>query len=57
MANTCRHGAAEPLGPLQPALLALLSGRPGIGKTTLVQTVKADAQSEGYWSSGVNGKG
>lgn len=25
--------------------------RPGIGKTTLVQTVKADAQAEGYWSS------
>lgn len=28
-----------------------VAGRPGIGKTTLVQTVKADAQSEGYWSS------
>ncbi|MCX5956212.1 MAG: hypothetical protein NTW51_07330 [Cyanobacteria bacterium] len=25
--------------------------RPGIGKTTLVQTVQADAQAEGYWSS------
>jgi hypothetical protein len=29
-----------------------VAGRPGIGKTTLVQTVKADAQAEGYWSSG-----
>ena len=28
-----------------------VAGRPGIGKTTLVQTVKADAQTEGYWSS------
>lgn len=28
-----------------------LAGRPGIGKTTLVQTVKADAQAGGYWSS------
>jgi type II secretory pathway predicted ATPase ExeA len=28
-----------------------VAGRPGIGKTTLVQTVKADAQAEGYWSS------
>jgi hypothetical protein len=28
-----------------------VAGRPGIGKTTLVQTVKADAQVEGYWSS------
>jgi len=28
-----------------------VAGRPGIGKTTLVQTVKADAQEEGYWSS------
>ncbi|MFN5116721.1 MAG: ATP-binding protein [Cyanobacteriota bacterium] len=28
-----------------------VTGRPGIGKTTLVQTVKADAQTEGYWSS------
>lgn len=27
-----------------------VAGRPGIGKTTLVQTVKADAQAEGYWS-------
>jgi len=74
-ASTCRHGTAEPLGPLQPALFALLpghvtggfaghsappvsgaqtgavAGRPGIGKTTLVQTVKADAQDGGYWSS------
>ena len=28
-----------------------VAGRPGIGKTTLVQTVTADAQAEGYWSS------
>lgn len=28
-----------------------VAGRPGIGKTTLVQTVKADAQAAGYWSS------
>ncbi|MCS5700363.1 ATP-binding protein [Cyanobium sp. FGCU-52] len=28
-----------------------VAGRPGIGKTTLVQTVKADAQAGGYWSS------
>ena len=28
-----------------------VAGRPGIGKTTLVQTVKADTQAEGYWSS------
>ena len=28
-----------------------VAGRPGIGKTTLVQTVKADAQDGGYWSS------
>ena len=28
-----------------------VAGRPGIGKTTLVQTVKADAHAEGYWSS------
>ena len=28
-----------------------VGGRPGIGKTTLVQTVKADAQAEGYWGS------
>ncbi|MFO7628569.1 MAG: ATP-binding protein [Prochlorococcaceae cyanobacterium] len=28
-----------------------VAGRPGIGKTTLVQTVKADAQVGGYWSS------
>ena len=28
-----------------------VAGRPGIGKTTLVQTVKADALAEGYWSS------
>jgi hypothetical protein len=28
-----------------------VAGRPGIGKTTLVQTVKADAQAEGYWGS------
>ncbi len=38
-----------------------VAGRPGIGKTTLVQTVKADAQTEGYWSSNeiipINAKG
>jgi KaiC/GvpD/RAD55 family RecA-like ATPase len=28
-----------------------VADRPGIGKTTLVQTVKADAQAEGDWSS------
>lgn len=28
-----------------------VAGRPGIGKTTLVQTVKTDAQAEGDWSS------
>jgi hypothetical protein len=28
-----------------------VAGRPGIGKTTLVQAVKADAGAEGYWSS------
>ena len=28
-----------------------VAGRPGIGKTTLVQTVKSDAQAAGYWSS------
>ena len=28
-----------------------VAGRPGIGKATLVQTVKADAQDGGYWSS------
>ena len=28
-----------------------VAGRPGIGKTTLVQRVKADAQAGGYWSS------
>ncbi|MCP9793322.1 ATP-binding protein [Vulcanococcus limneticus Candia 3F8] len=28
-----------------------VAGRPGIGKTSLVQTVKTDAQAEGYWSS------
>lgn len=28
-----------------------VAGRPGIGKTTLVQTVKADAQAEGYWTA------
>jgi len=28
-----------------------VAGRPGIGKTTLVQTVKGDAHAEGYWSS------
>ena len=28
-----------------------LAGRPGIGKTTLVQAVKADALAAGYWTS------
>ncbi len=28
-----------------------MAGRPGIGKSTLVQTVKTDAQAEGDWSS------
>ncbi|MCP9825039.1 AAA family ATPase [Synechococcus sp. EJ6-Ellesmere] len=28
-----------------------VAGRPGIGKTTLVQTVKANAQAGDYWSS------
>jgi len=28
-----------------------VAGRPGIGKTTLVQTVKSDAQAAGYWTS------
>jgi MoxR-like ATPase len=28
-----------------------VAGRPGIGKTTLVQTVKSDAQAGDYWSS------
>ena len=28
-----------------------VAGRPGIGKTTLVQAVKADAQEAGYWTS------
>mgnify|MGYP003336420329 CR=1 FL=1 len=28
-----------------------VAGRPGIGKTTLVQAVKADAGTAGYWSS------
>ena len=28
-----------------------LAGRPGIGKTTLVQVVKADALAAGYWTS------
>ena len=28
-----------------------LAGRPGIGKTTLVQAVNADAQAAGYWTS------
>ena len=28
-----------------------LAGRPGIGKTTLVQAVKADAREAGYWTS------
>ena len=27
------------------------AGPPGIGTTSLVQTVKADAQAEGYWNS------
>jgi hypothetical protein len=34
-----------------PSSRQAVAGRPGIGKTTLVQTVKADAQAEGYWSS------
>ena len=34
-----------------PSSRQAVAGRPGIGKTTLVQTVKADAQTEGYWSS------
>ncbi|TGG90274.1 MAG: hypothetical protein ERJ67_11100 [Aphanocapsa feldmannii 277cV] len=28
-----------------------LAGRPGIGKTTLVQAVRADALAAGYWTS------
>ena len=28
-----------------------VAGRPGIGKTTLVQVVKADALAAGYWTS------
>ena len=28
-----------------------VAGRPGIGKTSLVQAVKADAQEAGYWTS------
>jgi hypothetical protein len=28
-----------------------VAGRPGIGKTTLVQAVKADAMEAGYWAS------
>ena len=28
-----------------------VAGRPGIGKTTLVQAVKADALAAGYWAS------
>jgi hypothetical protein len=28
-----------------------VAGRPGIGKTTLVQAVKADAREAGYWTS------
>ncbi len=28
-----------------------VAGRPGIGKTTLVQVVKADAMAAGYWTS------
>lgn len=28
-----------------------VAGRPGIGKTTLVQAVKADAQEAGFWTS------
>jgi DNA-binding transcriptional ArsR family regulator len=35
LANTCRHGAAEPLGPLQPALIALLPGHPGQSHTQI----------------------
>jgi hypothetical protein len=34
-----------------PSSRQAVAGRPGIGKTTLVQTVKADAQGGGYWSS------
>jgi hypothetical protein len=34
-----------------PSSRQAVAGRPGIGKTTLVQTVKADAQAGGYWSS------
>ena len=34
-AHTCRHGAAEPLGPLQPALIALLLGHPGQSQTQI----------------------
>ena len=34
-----------------PSSRQAVAGRPGIGKTTLVQTVKAEAQAEGYWSS------
>lgn len=34
-----------------PSSRQAVAGRPGIGKTTLVQTVKADAQDGGYWSS------
>ncbi|MBD2551310.1 ATP-binding protein [Microcystis elabens FACHB-917] len=33
-----------------PSSRQAVAGRPGIGKTTLVQTVKADAQAGGYWS-------
>jgi hypothetical protein len=28
-----------------------VAGRPGIGKTSLVQAVKADAREAGYWTS------
>ena len=34
-----------------PSSRQAVAGRPGIGKTTLVQTVKADAQAGGYWSA------
>ncbi len=34
-----------------PSSRQAVAGRPGVGKTTLVQTVKADAQGGGYWSS------
>lgn len=34
-----------------PSSRQAVAGRPGIGKTTLVQTAKADAQAGGYWSS------